>query len=162
MHKTIKRIIYAILVLVIISCGISISNNDIYQDGAWFNAQWLGQDIVSLFIAAPVLLLAYYRAFQENRWKWEMVLSGVLFYFAYSYAFYAIVAEFTFLYLLHLPIFGLSVIGLFLVLLHLFQKNIQITSPKRSVKIAVSIFLLLVSAMLSYIWFSDILAHLFA
>ena len=89
-----------------------------------------------------------------------MVLSGVLFYFAYSYAFYAIVAEFTFLYLLHLPIFGLSVIGLFLVLLHLFQKNIQITAPKRSVKIAVIIFLLLVSAMLSYIWLSDILAHL--
>jgi hypothetical protein len=57
---------YTIVVLTAVSCIISISNNGIYQDGEWANAQWLGQDIVSLFIALPLLIISHKKVAQTN------------------------------------------------------------------------------------------------
>jgi hypothetical protein len=79
--KTIERLIYAVFVLVLSSCMMSFQYTDLYQDGAWVNAQWLGQDFVSLFIALPVLMVAYYKSIRKEKWKWNMVLAGALFYF---------------------------------------------------------------------------------
>ncbi len=146
--------------LTVISCGISITNNDIYQDGDWANAQWLGQDLVTVFIAVPMLLVSYVQAISKKRWKWNMVLAGILFYFVYTYAFFVIVAKLTFLYLFHLPIFGLSVIGLFTTLLNLFHKEYKIESRNIWTKRGVICFLLLIATMLSFLWLSDIISHL--
>lgn len=83
-QKPISLLVYLILILVIISAVISISNNSIYQDGAWANAQWLGQDIVSLCLAVPLLWWAHRQAVLRQQWRWGMVLAGLLFYFVYT------------------------------------------------------------------------------
>ncbi len=63
--QVLKTFGYLIIGLVFISCSLSIFNNDIYQDGAWANAQWLGQDVVSLFLAVPFLWIAQYFALSQ-------------------------------------------------------------------------------------------------
>ena len=106
--KTIIILTYLISGLTLVSCLISISNNGIYKDGVWANAQWFGQDVVTLLVATPLLLLTQFQGIRRDLWKWNLVLGGILFYFVYTYAFYMFAAKLTFLYLFHLPIFGLS------------------------------------------------------
>ena len=158
--KHITLITYLISTLVIISCGISISNNDIYQDGAWVNAQWLGQDSVSLFIATPFLLLARYQAVRHQSWKWKLVWSGILFYFFYTYAFFMFAAQLTFLYLFHLPIFSLATIGFVVSLIDIFQPEFEISATKVWIKNVVIVYFTLMSIMISVLWLKDIFSHL--
>lgn len=158
--KTIKQLIHAIIKLAIFTCIISINDNSIYQDGEWANAQLLGQDVVTLFIAVPMLYLSYIQAINKDRWKWKMILGGILFYFVYTYAFFMFATKLTFLYLFHLPIFGLSVIGLFGVLFDLFHQDFEIRAHGRLVKGWVVGFLLLISLLLGFLWLSDIASHL--
>jgi len=160
MSKSIKPIVFFIVLLAVISCGISITNNDIYQDGDWANAQWLGQDMVTLFIAAPMLLVSYIQAVSKKRWKWNLVLAGILFYFVYTYTFFVIVSKLTFLYLFHLPIFGLSIIGLFITLSNVFYQEYKIEGRNIWVKRGIVGFLVLIATMLSFLWLSEIISHL--
>ena len=147
-----------LLYLVIISCGITIPFNHIFQDGAWANAQWLGQDVVTLILLAPLLGWAQCRVFVQKDETMKYFLAGVLFYFAYIYAFYMFAAQLTIFYLLHLPIWGLSLFALFLALQDLFQGDLQLQWSGK--KWPIMVYLGFISIMLTIIWGSDIVAHL--
>lgn len=155
-----KPIAFLIIVLAAVSCIISISENDLYQDGEWINAQWLGQDIVTLFIAIPLLYVSQNRSLIRDQVKWRIVQSGILFYFAYTYTFFVFGAQLTFLYLFHLPVFGLSVIGLFISLMDLLNPKQALESQQGLLKIIIISYLLLMSLMITFLWVSDIIAHL--
>ena len=159
MQKTIQIFTYLISILAVISCAISITHNEIYQDGAWANAQWLGQDIVSLLIGVPLLLISQFKTDRQNQ-KWKMVRSGALLYFSYTYAFYMFAAQLSFLYLFHLPIFGLAVIGFMISTLELFSEKWHLSSPKKLIGKLIITYLLLISVMLLFLWLNDIISHL--
>jgi hypothetical protein len=158
--KMLNRITGILLVLATISCLWTIFRNDMYQDGEWANAQWLGQDVVTLLLATPLLAMARYYGIQKSGWRWQLVFSGVLFYFVYTYAFFMFAANLTVFYLLHFPIFGLSVIGLFLSLRNNFQEGPPLHFSKKGLKATIIGYLLLISAMIVFIWAADIFAHL--
>jgi hypothetical protein len=67
--RTLSVITYLIAGLTSVSCILSISHNNIYQDGEWANAQWLGQDIVTILIALPFLLISFIKGIEnyDNR-----------------------------------------------------------------------------------------------
>lgn len=159
-NKTIKVFSYLIAGLTFISCLISIGNNGIYKDGPWANAQWLGQDIVTLFLATPLLLLSHFQGIRRDLWKWNLVLGGVLFYFVYTYAFYMFAAKLTFLYLFHLPIFGLSLFGFILILMEILNRDLNIENKHAFIKRIVIGYLLMIAAMLIFLWLADIISHL--
>jgi hypothetical protein len=147
-----------LLLLVILSCLVTIPFNHLFQDGEWVNAQWLGQDVVTLVVLAPLLGLAQYKVFVKRETVWKYILSGVLFYFAYIYAFYMFAAKLTIFYLFHLPIWGLSLFALFLALHDLFQSARQVKWSGK--KWPIMVYLGFISIMLTIIWGSDIVAHL--
>lgn len=157
--KTTELLVYAIFGLTVSSCMASIRFNEIYQDSAWANAQWLGQDLVSLFVAAPLLLVAYFKSLKS--WKWKMVLAGASFYFVYTYAFYTIVAKLNFLYFFHLAIFGSAIFLLFIVLLQLFKSRKPFQPSYLWLKWSSISFLLINSSMLSFLWILEVLSHYF-
>ncbi|KAA3637857.1 MAG: hypothetical protein DWQ02_06120 [Bacteroidetes bacterium] len=158
--KTRTTLIFFIIVLVLFSGFISIAKNGIYQDGEWANAQWLGQDIVSVFLAVPLLFISYIQSYRIKNWKWQMVYTGALFYFVYTYAFFMFAAELTFLYLFHIPIFGLSLICLFWAFFDLFSNPEKITGSQKWAQRLIVSYLLLISLMLIIIWMTDIIQHL--
>jgi hypothetical protein len=123
--KALSIITYLLAGLTFVSCILSITNNDIYQDGDWINAQWLGQDIVTLFIALPLLIVSFFKGIKKSNTKWEIVYCGILLYYAYSYTFLVYGAKLTVLYLFHFPMYGLSMIGLVITLIHLFTYLIK-------------------------------------
>lgn len=149
-----------IAALTLISCSISISNNGIYQDGAWANAQWLGQDIVTLLLALPFLLISYFRGVRNNNGKWTLVYCGILFYYTYTYSFYMFAAELSFLYLLQLPIFGLAVIGMVISLIAIFNSDLEYKLKGRGLKISIIAYLVLISILIAFLWINDIVSHL--
>jgi hypothetical protein len=146
--------------LVFISTINSILYNDIYQDGDWANAQWLGQDIVTLIIALPLLAFSAHYSLRLKNQKWFLVLGGVFFYFVYTYTFYVFEANLTVLYLFHLPIFGLAVFGLYLSLQHLFMKIPSSYVLPAWLRVTVIVYLLLMGIMIASIWIMDIFSHL--
>jgi hypothetical protein len=81
-------------------------------------------------------------------------------YFAYAYAFFVFAAKLTFLYMFHLPIFGLASIGLGVSLLWLFGVSQNFTIQSRSILLVAAGYLLLISLMLTFLWASDIISHL--
>jgi hypothetical protein len=156
-----KYFTYIISILAVISCLLSIMNNDLYQDGEWANAQWLGQDVVTLLLASPLLGLSYYKGIRRENAKWELVFSGTLMYFAYTYAFYMFAAQLTVLYLFHVPVFGLSLSGLVVSLVRIFCRQHEFSGEHKGIRILVILYLVLISVMLLVLWSSDILSHLF-
>lgn len=152
---------YLIAALTLVSCIISISTNSIYQDGEWANAQWLGQDIVTITLALPLLLISLFKGIRGNNPKWALVYCGILLYFTYTYSFFMFVANLTFLYLFHLPVYGLSMIGLVVTCIALFNQNTGYSFENRRLKGGIILYLLLISLMISFLWLNDIMAHLF-
>jgi hypothetical protein len=159
-NETIKWTNFLISGLTLGSCLISITNNDIYEDGEWANAQWLGQDIVTLIIALPLLLISIIQGFKSENKKWFILNIGILLYFSYTYSFYVFAAKLTFLYLFHIPIYGLSVIGLVLSCIHIFSQKSSFYLPQKGLRITIISYLSVIALMISFIWLSDIFSHL--
>ncbi|AXG70537.1 hypothetical protein KORDIASMS9_02777 [Kordia sp. SMS9] len=158
--SSLHTINYLIAALAIISCIISIFNNDIYQDGEWINAQWLGQDIVTLGMAVPILLISIIKTSDTKNRQWRILNSGILLYFVYTYIFYVFAAKLTFLYLFHIPIFSLATFGFVLSCLKLHTYDCGFALPRKSLKYTIIVYLILIVLMLSFIWLGDIFAHL--
>ncbi len=158
--RTLSIITFLMTGLTLISCLLSILHNDIYQDGEWANAQWLGQDFVTLIIALPLLLISHFKGIKGEDIKWKMVYSGALLYYVYTYSFFMFAANLTVLYLFHLPIYGLSVIGLFIAMMDLFSTNERYSFDQKGLKWTIIIYLIFISVMVSFLWLNDIFAHL--
>jgi len=158
--ETINRINYLIAALILISCLISTTSNDIYQDGEWANAQWLGQDIITLVIALPLLIISNYKSVKTENKKWLILNTGILLYLAYTYSFYMFAAKLTFLYLFHVQIYGLSIFGLALSFIFIFNQNVSFKFHLAKLKMTIIVYLSLIALMLSFLWLSDIFAHL--
>jgi len=159
-QKTLQIFTFLLAGLTLVSCLISISYNNFYQDGAWANAQWLGQDIVTLLLALPLLLISFHKGIKKEHEKWTMVYAGILLYYAYTYSFFMFVANLSILYLFHLPIFSLSVIGLFMICTKLFNQNLEYSFQKSKLKVIIITYLIMISLMILFIWLNDIFAHL--
>lgn len=158
--KTLIRISYLIAMLTLVSCLISITNNNIYQDGDWANAQWLGQDVVTLLLALPLLLLSTNRGIKAGNWHWQILHAGILLYYFYTYSFFMFAANLTVLYVFHLPIYGLASIGLVLDCIHLFNLKVDLVFSGRKLGSAIIVYLTFISLMVTMLWFVDIYSHL--
>lgn len=158
--KTLIRISYLIAMLTLVSCLISITHNDIYQDGSWANAQWLGQDAVTLLLALPLLLLSTHHGVRAENWHWQILHAGILLYYFYTYSFFMFAANLTVLYVFHLPIFGLASVGLVLECIHLFNLEVAFSFPARNLVLGIIIYLSLISLMVTLLWSVDIYSHL--
>jgi hypothetical protein len=158
--RTLISINYLIVGLTIVSCLISITRNDIYLDGAWANAQWLGQDIITLILALPMLLVSTRKGIGNGNIKWEMISGGILLYYAYTYSFFMFAAELTPLYLFHFPIYGLSIIGFVICCIRIFNHDLHFRLPSRGLKVIIIFYLVVIALMISFLWLNDIIAHL--
>ncbi len=81
---------------------------DQYRDPAWIQAAWFGNDLVTLFLAGPLLL---YGAIGVTRGSQrELLLTlGLVAYAAYNYAYYMLGASLSVFFPLHVAAFVLSV-----------------------------------------------------
>ena len=83
----------------------------LYRDNALVTAGWLGNDLVTLFVATPLLIVSAGRA-RHGSVRALLVSLGLLAYSGYNYAFYVFGAAFNALFLVYVAILAVSTVGL--------------------------------------------------
>lgn len=123
----------------------------LYRDNALVVSAWRGNDIVTLFIAVPLLLISALftlRASNRGRLFWM----GSLWYMIYNYVFYLFGAAFNSFFLLYAALF---VVSIYTFVLALIQTDTQAFSRSFSEQMpykSVSIFMLCFAILLGSMW----------
>ena len=105
----ILSIIIAIL-MVIASAG-GLLAGWLYRDNVWTTSQLRGNDLVTLFVAVPLLLAAVFLS-KRGSLRAQLVWFGILDYTLYNYAFYLFGAAFNRFFLIYTALFVLSIFAL--------------------------------------------------
>lgn len=98
--------------------------NGLYRDNLFVTSAWKGNDVVTLFLAVPLLVVAMGFA-RRGSLKAHLVWMGVLDYMLYNYAFYLFGAAFNWFFLVYVALLGLSIFALIFGLIHLNLNGIQ-------------------------------------
>lgn len=164
MKKTIYRtpIILSIIIMVlsaIASTG-GIFIDDLYRDNKFINAVWLGNDIVTLFVALPIMIVALIFSIR-NSLKAQLIWMGTLWYMVYNYIFYMYGAAFNKFFLLYVFIFTISVYALIIALMKFDKASLaQKISIKAPVK-WISVFMLFFAIFIGGLWIAQALSFVF-
>lgn len=93
------------------SAGGVFATDWLYRDNALIAAMFRGQDIVTLVVAVPLLLIGLVLEVKGSQ-RGRMLWLGMLFYTMYAYLFYAVAAAFNQFFLLYVATFGLPLYAL--------------------------------------------------
>ena len=109
--KALSRIAIAVAGFMAAASGAGLLMRDLYRDNALVTAGWLGNDVVTLVLAVPALLVATALT-RTGSPRALLVVLGLLAYAAYGYAFYLFGAAFNALFLAYVAIVALSTVAL--------------------------------------------------
>ncbi len=129
----------------------------LYRDNPLIAATFRGQDVVTLFVAVPLLVLGLVlevRGSSRGRVLWL----AMLFYALYSYLFYAVGAAFNVFFLLYVAIVGLALYALLSSVPRLVLEPAGARVAARVVGVA---YLLVVATGLTVLWTAMSLGYLF-
>jgi hypothetical protein len=152
---------WLIALLVTIAAGAGFFIDDLYRDAPVNAAQAVGQDLITLVVALPVLVVSAILALRGSM-RGHLVWLGALGYLLYTYLSYALAIEFNPLFLVYVALLGLSLYALIGGLATTDFARIKARfSPATPVK-AVSIFLGVVAALFYLMWLSEDIPALLA
>ena len=138
--------------------GIFLEN--LYRDNAFFKTAWLGNDIVTLAVVIPLLILSLIFS-QSGSQRAHLVWMGLLGYMFYNYAFYLFGAAFNAFFLLYVALFSLSgyalVLGLAALDVRSLSKQFQPEMPRKWL----SVYLLFISLPLGIFEITQCLGFIF-
>ncbi len=156
-----KKIIYinsiTIAILAIIATLSGLFWKSLYKnDTISITAQMMGQDLITLMIGVPILLLSLYLIYKDSI-RGKLLWMGTLFYFLYTYASMSFLTSYNQLFLVYVAIFSISLYTFVYGLLSIDAETIKDSfSSGITIKIA-GIFTIFMAAMLSLMWLSMII-----
>lgn len=100
-----------LIVLMAIASGGGLLLDDLYQDNFLVSSGWLGNDLVTLFVATPILATAIWLA-RRGSWRAYLVWMGMLDYALYNFGFYLFGSALNSFFLIYTAIFTLSAFAL--------------------------------------------------
>jgi hypothetical protein len=105
-------------VLMAVAAGAGVLAPALYRDNAFVTAGWLGNDLVTLAVAVPALVLAQ-RGAARGAVRATLIWLGLLAYALYNYAFYLFGAAFNALFLVYVAACTAPAFALIFALAHL-------------------------------------------
>lgn len=99
-----------VILMVVASVG-GFFINGLYRDNLLVTSGWYGNDLVTLLLAVPLLVLSLVLSKRGSQ-RAQLVWLGMLFYTLYNYAFYLFGAAFNSLFLVYVALFTLSIFAL--------------------------------------------------
>lgn len=125
---------------------------NLYQDNAFVKLAWFTNDIVTLFVVVPLLIIAIYFS-KKGATRWFLILLGLLGYVFYNFAFYLFGATFNVFFLIYAALVSLSAFSLILFLsdakLKTIVNNFSDKTPVKWVSIY-SLFIALILLMVEF------------
>jgi hypothetical protein len=142
---------WAIAVVMVAAAAWGLFAPELYHEGAWAREALRGGDLVTLAVAAPLLIVSLALASTGSR-RAVPVWMGLLAYAIYTYAFYAFGATFNDAFLLHVALLSLSVYAMACALagvdVHAVADRFRgVRGPR-----AVGLFLMIVGVLQGALW----------
>jgi hypothetical protein len=129
------------------------------QETVSMGAQAMGQDLVTLLVAIPLLLLSVYLIHKKSI-KGQMIWMGSIFYFLYTYASLAFLATYNQLFLVYVALLSLSLYTFIYGLMSLDASNLKNSMIPGKTTTVAAIFTILMAFMLAFMWLSLIIGSL--
>ena len=150
-----------IAVLVAIAAGVGFFLEDLYRDARVNAAQAVGQDLITLVVALPTLLISAILALRGSR-RARLVWLGALGYLVYTYFAHTLAKQFNTLFLLYVALLGLSLYALIGGLATTDFAGIKARFSQGTSAKAVSIFLGVVAILFYLMWLCEDIPALLA
>jgi hypothetical protein len=149
------KLTYAIIVLAAIASAVGLLLPSVYRETDWVVPQNRGQDLVTLIALAVLMPITV--ASRNGSARATLIWIGLLGYIWYTYTGASFSYGFNQLFLIYVALFSLSsaalIAGLSSIDVMAIQRAFDASTPRR----AVIVFLLLMAAMLSLLWLSQII-----
>ena len=146
------------LLAAIASAGGLVFKN-LYHDNAFVKMAWFTNDLVTLFLVVPSLVVSIYLSRKGNV-RWSLILCGLLGYIFYNFAFYLFGSSFNEFFLLYTSLLFLSACSLVLFLSQSWPIHIAERFFKKTPVKWISVYLMLITSMLFMLELSMIIPFL--
>lgn len=130
-----------------------------YRDVEWIRVTWFANDLVTLFLAVPLLVTALVRV-RRGSARALVLWLGLLGYGAYNYAYYLLGAAINTFFPLYVVLLVLSVATLILLVSRIDAARDVALRAQTPVR-AIGAYFVFVAAGLSVVWFGMWAAHVF-
>ena len=152
--KHARHLSYVIASLAVVASAGGLWLDGLYRDNAFVSSTWIGNDWVTLLVAAPLLVLATAKV-GPGALRTRLVWMGMLDYMLYNYAFYLFGTAFNWFFFLYVLLFGLSAWALVIALLSFEPESMDAHSVAVVPARVVAGFMLLVGVMLTGVYFTQ-------
>lgn len=132
-----------------------------YHDPAWIRAAWLANDVVTLCLAVPLLLVATW-LHERGSVRASLLLAGTLGYAVYNYAFYLLGAELNAVFPLYVVLVVHSASAFSMHLRGMAGQGLHELLPTGSGVRLAGALLAVIGALLTIVWVSMWAAYAFA
>lgn len=143
--ETVLSIIIVILSAIASLGGLFIKN--LYHDNAFVKAAWFTNDLITLLVVVPLLLIALIQS-KKDSLRWQLVWVGLLGYVFYNFAFYLFGAAFNAFFLIYTALFSLSGFTLLRMLFYLNTLPVAESFSERIPVKWICVYLMLMPLML--------------
>ncbi|PWN06288.1 hypothetical protein [Rhodohalobacter mucosus] len=113
--------------------------------------QGIAQDVVTLFIGIPLLLIVFWQT-RKGSLRARFLLAGVLGYFLVTYLFYLVMGMYNALFLVYAALLGLSFHAFSLVMISLGSLDLQQLFTERTPHKAAGAFLMIDAVLIGALW----------
>ena len=150
-----------IAILLMIAAGGGLFIGGLYRDAPYFAVQAMGQDLISLAVVLPALILAAFLASHGSS-RARLIWLGGLVYLVYSYVIAAFDVKFNPLFLVYVALLGCSLYALIGGLVTLDMAGIKASFVERTPSRAVSIYLAVLAILFYFLWLNETIPALIA
>ncbi len=132
---------------------------DLYRDNASIKAAWYGNDLVTLFVAVPLMVISLLLSMRGSQ-RAQLIWMGTLWYMVYNYIFYLYAAAFNKFFLLYVVLFTLSTYALIFAMMNADPKEISRKFNLRTPVKWISGYMLFFAALLGVLWIASSLSFI--
>lgn len=150
-YSTAEVLSATVALLMAIQSAAGLGFPSIYRDAAWIRAAWFGNDLVSFFVAVPLLIAGLGLARRGSR-RGTLIWHATLAYSIYNYGFYLFGARVNTFFPIYVVLLVLSVIALILALMRLDVGDVAAAFRPETPVRWISGYMLLTAVALAVAW----------
>lgn len=149
-----------IIILAVIASAGGLLIDGLYRDNNFIKTAWQGNDLVTLFLVVPVMIIALLFSIRGSL-RARLIWMGTLWYMVYNYIFYLYAASFNKFFLLYVALFTISAYALIFALINVDANNIARQFHARTPVKLISGYLIFFALMIGGLWVAMSLSFVF-